>query len=88
MKMTFRWFGDADPVRLEHIRQVPGVHGIVSAVYDVPVGDVWPLERLLTLRERIASHGLAFDVVESIPVHEDVKLGKPARERLDRKSVV
>ncbi|MFO1196215.1 MAG: mannonate dehydratase [Burkholderiaceae bacterium] len=82
MKMTFRWFGDADPVRLEHIRQVPGVHGIVSAVYDVPVGEVWPLERLLALRERIASHGLAFDVVESIPVHEDVKLGKPARERL------
>ena len=42
MKMTFRWYGDSDPVSLEYIRQIPGMHGIVSAVYDVPVGEVWP----------------------------------------------
>ncbi len=42
MRMTFRWFGPDDPIPLRHIRQIPGVTGIVSALYDVPVGDVWP----------------------------------------------
>ncbi|MGK4004560.1 mannonate dehydratase [Sorangium sp. So ce1036] len=82
MKMTFRWYGEDDPVKLEHIRQIPGIHGIVSAVYDVPVGEVWPAERLQALRARIEGVGLRFEVVESVPVHEDIKLGKPARERL------
>ena len=79
MKMSFRWYGENDPVKLEYIRQIPGIHTIVSAIYDVPVGEVWPLESLRKLRERIESVGLHFDVVESIPVHEDIKLGKPAR---------
>lgn len=43
MKMTFRWYGDNDPVPLSYIRQIPGMYGIVSAVYDVPVGAAWPL---------------------------------------------
>jgi len=46
MKMTFRWYGDTDPVKLEHIRQIPGMYGIVSAIYDVPVGEIWPVEKL------------------------------------------
>lgn len=82
MKMSFRWFGDADPVPLEYIRQIPGMHGIVSAIYDVPVGEAWPLEKILALKATIEAHALAFDVVESVPVHEDIKLGKPARDRL------
>ena len=82
MKMTFRWYGDSDPVKLEYIRQIPGMHGIVSAIYDVPVGEVWPLEKLHALRARIEAAGLRFEVVESVPVHEDVKLGKPTRDRL------
>ena len=82
MKMTFRWYGEADPVRLEHIRQIPGIYGIVSAVYDVPVGEVWPMQNLQSLRRRIEQAGLKFEVVESVPVHEDIKLGKPARDRL------
>jgi len=80
--MTFRWYGEADPVRLEHIRQIPGIYGIVSAVYDVPVGEVWPMQNLQSLRRRIEQAGLKFEVVESVPVHEDIKLGKPARDRL------
>jgi mannonate dehydratase len=80
--MTFRWYGESDPVKLEYIRQIPGMTGIVSAVYDVPVGDVWPLPALQVLRDRIESAGLAFEVVESVPVHEDIKLGKPTRDRL------
>ena len=82
MKMTFRWYGDTDPVSLKYIRQIPGMTGIVSAIYDVPVGEVWPIEKLQTLRDTINAAGLEFEVVESIPVHEDIKLGKPSRDRL------
>jgi len=82
MKMSFRWYGDTDPVKLEYIRQIPGIHSIVSAIYDVPVGEVWPVEKLQALKTRIESVGLKFDVVESIPVHEDIKQGKPTRDRL------
>lgn len=80
--MTFRWFGDDDDVPLRHIRQIPGVSGIVSALYDVPVGDVWPTSKLAALIDRVAAHGLALSVIESIPVHEDIKLGRPTRDRL------
>ena len=82
MKMTFRWYGESDPVKLEYIRQIPGMYGIVSAIYDVPVGEVWPLEKLQALRDRIEGAGLKFEVVESVPMHEDIKLGKPSRDRL------
>ncbi len=82
MKMTFRWYGVSDPVRLEYIRQIPGMYGIVSAVYDVPVGEVWPVEAIRDLKSRIEAHGLRFEVIESVPVHEDIKMGKPSRERL------
>ena len=51
MKMTFRWYGDDDPVTLKKIRQIPGVTGIVSAIYDIPVGEAWSLERILKLKE-------------------------------------
>ncbi|CAB3784046.1 mannonate dehydratase [Pararobbsia alpina] len=82
MKMTFRWFGDADPVTLASIRQIPGMTGIVSAVYDVAVGEVWPLAKIVELRDKIQAHELAFEVIESVPVHEDIKLGKPTRDAL------
>jgi len=80
--MTFRWFGRADPIPLAHIRQIPGVQGVVSALYDVPVGDTWPKSRLEQLQDDIADAGLRLAVVESIPVHEDIKLGRPTRDRL------
>jgi mannonate dehydratase len=82
MKMTFRWYGESDPVSLDYISQIPGMQGIVSAIYDVPVGEVWPLEKLRALKARIEAAGLTFEVVESVPVHEDIKLGKPTRDRL------
>jgi mannonate dehydratase len=82
MKMTFRWYGDADPVPLAYIRQIPGMVGVVSAVYDVPVGDVWPVDRIRSLKEKIEAHGLTLEVIESVPVHEDIKLGKPTRDML------
>ncbi len=79
---TFRWFGAADPIPLAHIRQIPGVTGVVSALYDVPVGDAWSRARLGTLKAQIEDVGLCFAVVESIAVHEDIKLGRPGRDRL------
>lgn len=82
MFMTFRWFGPGDPVLLEHVRQIPAVTGVVSALYDVPVGDSWPRDRLQRLADDIHAAGLAWSVVESIPVHEDIKLGRPSRDRL------
>jgi mannonate dehydratase len=81
MQMTFRWFGDSDPVKLWQIRQIPGMTGIVSAVYDVPVGEEWPYETIVRLKEHIESAGLKLSVIESVPVHEHIKLGLPGRDR-------
>ncbi|MBP1932784.1 mannonate dehydratase [Ammoniphilus resinae] len=81
MKMSFRWYGDNDPVSLEYIRQIPGMKGIVSAIYDIPVGEAWPFERIMELKGKIEKAGLELTVIESVPVHEDIKLGKPTRER-------
>ena len=69
MYMTFRWFGRADPIPLAHIRQIPGVQGVVSALYDVAVGDAWPRAQLERLGAEIDAAGLRLAVVESIPVH-------------------
>ena len=82
MNLGFRWFGADDPVSLGSIRQVPGVTGIVSALYDVPVGEPWPGDRVNRLADTVHDAGLALSVVESIPVHEDIKLGRPTRDRL------
>lgn len=80
MKMTMRWFGPDDPVVLSRIRQVAGVTGIVSALHDVAVGEVWELEEILKLKQAILEEGMSFEVVESIPVHEDIKLGLDSRD--------
>lgn len=81
MKMTFRWYGEDDPVTLEKIRQIPGVTGIVSAIYDIPVGEVWPLERIMKLKKTVGDAGLELSVIESVPVHEDIKTGDGDRDR-------
>ena len=75
MKMTFRHYGSGDPVTLQQISQIPTVKSIVSAVYDVPAGGVWSRESIARIRDDAAAHGLAFEVVESVPVPEDIKLG-------------
>ena len=82
MKITFRWYGEKDPVTLDHIRQIPAMTGIVSAVYDVPAGEVWPEESINRIKTAANSHGLEFEVVESVPVHESIKLGTPDSGRL------
>lgn len=79
--MSFRWYGESDPISLDYIKQIPGMKGIVSAIYDVPVGEVWPVEKIQILVDQITSKGLELSVIESVPVHEHIKLGLPTRER-------
>ena len=81
MKMSFRWYGEDDPVTLEKIRQIPNMEAVVTAVYDVPVGEVWSETSIQHLKTLTEDAGLSFDVIESVPVHEDIKLGKPSRIR-------
>lgn len=81
MEMTFRWYGESDPISLDYIRQIPGMKGIVSAIYDIPVGEVWPLEKIQALKSSIEEKGLELSVIESVPVHEDIKTGKPTRDK-------
>ena len=82
MKLTFRWYGDSDPVTLEKIRQIPTMSGIVSAVYDVPAGGVWSEESIAELKAKAEAAGLEFEVVESGPVPEDIKLGNEKAPQL------
>ena len=81
MYMTFRWYGKDDPVKIDYIRQIPGMKGIVSAIYDIPVGEVWPFDRILELKKEVEDAGLKLSVIESVPVHEDIKLGLPTRDK-------
>ena len=84
MEMSFRWYGHDDPVTLKNIRQIPGMKGIVTAVYDIPVGQSWPLERIEKLKADVEAEGLHISVIESVPVHEDIKLGKPSSRQIYR----
>ena len=81
MKMTFRWYGEKDPVTLTHIRQIPGMTGVVTALYSIPVGEVWDEETILAQKKLCNDAGLEMEVIESVPVHEEIKLGSPARDR-------
>ena len=82
MDMTFRWYGENDPVTLEYISQIPLMSGVVTAIYDVPVGQVWPLERIIALKQTVNAKNLKMEVIESVPVHEDIKMGAPNRDAL------
>ena len=80
MKLSFRWYGLDDPVTLQNIRQIPTMESIVTAIYDVPVGEVWEMEKINDLKQVVEDSGLKFDVIESVPVHEDIKLGIGKRD--------
>lgn len=80
MNWTLRWFGPHDPVPLAHLRQVPGLDGVVTALADVPAGVAWTPAQVAERVALLAAHGLRWSVVESIPVSEDVKTGGPDRD--------
>ncbi len=81
MEKTWRWFGRKDRITLDMLRQI-GVEGIVTALHDVPNGDVWTYEAITELKNYIESFGLRWSVVESLPVSESIKFGGVDRERL------
>ena len=83
MEMNFRWYGQDDYVILQQIRIIPGMQeGIVTAVYDIPVGEVWSTKRIEQLKKDVEDAGLNISVIESVPVHEEIKQGKPNRDQL------
>ncbi len=77
-----RWFGsNADKVELSEIAQVPGVKGVVGMIMDIPAGEVWPKERIKALKEEIEAAGLSLKVIESVNIHDDIKIGLPTRDK-------
>lgn len=74
--------GQGDPVILQQIRKILGIQGIVTAVYDIPVGEVWSTEHIEQLKKDAEDANLHISAIESVPVHEDIKQGKPNRDQL------
>lgn len=81
MEKTWRWFGKKDKITLSMLRQI-GVEGIVTALHDVPNGEIWTVEAINDLKQYIESYGMRWSVVESLPVCEAIKYAGPEREQL------
>jgi mannonate dehydratase len=81
MKMTLRWFGkNHDSVTLEQIRQIPGVNGIITTLYSKAAGELWSLEEILEMKKEVEAKGLKIEGIESVNIHDAIKIGLPERE--------
>ena len=82
MKMTFRWFGSkSDSVTLSQIRQIPGMTGLMGFLDYKAAGEVWTEEEIKSYIDEVHAAGLECEVIESVNVHEDIKLGLPTRDK-------
>lgn len=82
MKMIFRWYGEGnESITLDQIKQIPGVEGICWSLHDKLAGETWEMERIQGIKDLCEKHGFNIDVVESVNVHDDIKTGKPTRDR-------
>lgn len=83
MEMTLRWYGTGyDTVTLEQIRQIPGVKGVITTLYGKKPGEVWEREEIKKLKNEVEAAGMHIAGIESVNVHEDIKLGKATRDEL------
>ena len=82
MEMTLRWYGSKfDTVTLKQIRQIPGVTGVITTLYDAAPGEVWSRERIHALKEEVEASGLHIAGIESVNIHDDIKIGGGDRDR-------
>lgn len=82
MKMTLRWYGPGfDSVSLEQIRQIPGVKGVITTLYDIPAGEKWPLEKIRSIKETVENAGLEISGIESVNIHDSIKIGSADRDK-------
>ena len=81
MEMTFRWYGSKfDTVTLKQIRQIPGVTGVITTLYDSKPGEVWTREAIRRMKDEVEAAGLHISGIESVNIHDDIKIGLPSRE--------
>ena len=82
MDMTLRWYGRKfDTVTLKQIRQIPGVTGVISTLYDSVPGEAWETDKILALKNEIEDAGLKLLGIESVNIHDAIKVGSPDREQ-------
>ena len=82
MDMTLRWYGKGfDSVSLKQIRQIPMVKGVITTLYDTTPGEVWSRERIHEVKEDVEAHGLKLSGIESVNIHDDIKVGLPSRDQ-------
>ena len=82
MEMTLRWYGTGyDTVSLKQIRQIPGVTGVITTLYDTSPGEVWSVERIRQLKKEVEDSGLRIAGIESVNVHDAIKVGQSERDK-------
>ena len=82
MKMTLRWFGEGnDSVELWKIRQIPGVTGVITTLYNIPVGEAWTYEDIMEMKNKVEASGLKGEGIESVNIHDSIKIGLPDRDK-------
>ncbi len=82
MRMTMRWFGTGhDSVTLEQIRQIPGITGVITTLYGKQPGEAWEKAEILALKKTVEDAGLSIAGIESVNIHDSIKVGSPERDK-------